>query len=312
MTRSPTPRGADRASNINETMMNILNYLPEHQGRSANSISKTLGIPYKLASNILDGLVKEGTLTREGKGTQHRYYTSDYDRTKYNEHDFEPTTRGKVKKPAFSPSPDSLIGQSLQSPSQSDPRGPSIPSDLKAYTEMEPADRGIVTEEEKTRGIRALRTRREETKEEKEEKKGTEEERTGDIDPGQMPVGWETVETPAPSEVADVVGPVPMQAPTPVPVEVENIDTVLDQLKMLKAIPTGSHLDATIRAAIADAEDSLSSCLAPCPFCGGHAAINTKGEIQSVLCTCGATFAYAKNNKDLALTVKAWNRRSMI
>ena len=124
-------------------------------------------------------------------------------------------------------------------------------------------------------------------------------------------IGKAINEIPADLKAYEPVETKPEETTTVVEEDVENIDVMLDQLKALKLMPRGcAPVDAQIDKMVKDIEGSLSKCVRPCPFCGGQASINTKGDIQSILCTCGATFAYAKNNKDLAETVKAWNMRA--
>lgn len=123
---------------------------------------------------------------------------------------------------------------------------------------------------------------------------------------------FEPIDAPEP-----VLEPVPEPEPVeevpapPVTDDDVDVDALFAQLDSLRAIPRGGPLDAQLDAMVSEAEDRIRSSLRACPHCARHAKLVTSAEGKhSILCDCGAMFAYAKDPTSLKCTIKAYNRRS--
>lgn len=118
---------------------------------------------------------------------------------------------------------------------------------------------------------------------------------------------------PTPEPTPDPI-PEPTPEPTPEPPVTDDdvdIDALFAQLDSLRAIPRGGPFDTQLDAMVSEAEERIRSSLRACPHCARHAKLVTSAEGKhSILCDCGAMFAYAKDPTSLKCTIKAYNRRS--
>lgn len=106
--------------------------------------------------------------------------------------------------------------------------------------------------------------------------------------------------------------PAPITEPIPEPEAEIDVDALFAQLDSLRAIPRGGPFDSQLDTMVADAEERIRSSLRECPHCGTHSnkLVTSDEGKHSILCDCGAMFAYAKDPASLRCTIKAYNRRA--